>query len=416
MVGGRRFTRWLGTALALPALLGCALALPANAQGQSPAVPAPPPVAFGAEVAGDGKATRLTFTLSAHVDGTVAVLDRPDRIVVDLPEVNFQLPVEDGRRSRGLVKSVRYGLVAAGRSRVVIELAAPALPGPISHETILGGAAVNLSLEVKRADREQFAKVAAAHRKEQVAAAAPAPAADGDSRPVVVLDPGHGGIDTGAIGLNDTIEKDVVLSFANTLKAKLEATGAVRVVLTRSGDAFVSLTDRVEIARAQGAALFVSIHADTLTHTPEVRGLTVYTNSERPSDAEAARLAEAENQADALAGVESPQETEEVAGILGDLTLRETRTYSHLFAKTLVGRMAEAAKLNKNPHRSARFLVLRAPDVPSVLVELGYLSSKTDVDLLRQDAWRERAAETVSEAVTAFLAPRLAAKAETPQN
>jgi N-acetylmuramoyl-L-alanine amidase len=402
--------------LALVALMACVHGLPALAQGQAPAVPMPPPVAFGTDLSADGTSTRLTFTLSAPVPGTVAVLDRPDRIVVDLPEVNFQIPVEDGRKARGLVKSVRYGMVAPGRSRVVVELAGPALPGPLTNETILGGAAVNMSLELKRADREQFAKVAASQRKEQVTGTVSSPVMGGDDRPVVVLDPGHGGIDTGAIGLTDTIEKDVVLSFAKTLKTKLERTGQVRVVLTRADDTFVSLADRVEIARAHGAALFVSIHADTLTHGPEVRGLTVYTNSERPSDSEAARVAESENQADALAGVESHQETEDVAGILGDLTLRETRTYSHLFAKTLVGRMAEAAKLNKNPHRSARFLVLRAPDVPSVLVELGYLSSKTDVDLLRQDSWREKAAETVSSAVTAFLAPRVAAKAETPQN
>jgi N-acetylmuramoyl-L-alanine amidase len=415
MVDGRTVLTSSRRAWALAACLVAGLCLSAHAQDQ-PAPVSPPPVAFGAEVAVEGAATKLTFTMSKAVDATVAVLEKPDRIVVDLPEVNFQVPAEEGRKARGLVKSVRYGIVAPGRSRIVVELASPALPGAVTHQPILGGAAVNFGLELKRADRDQFARAATARRQEQAAAVPPAPAAEGDSRPVVVLDPGHGGIDTGAIGLNDTVEKDVVLAFANALKAKLERSGSMRVVLTRSGDAFVSLTERVEIARAHGAALFVSIHADTLTHGPEVRGLTVYTNSERPSDADAARVAESENQADLLAGAESPKDTEEIAGILGDLTLRETRTYSHLFAKTLVGRMADAAKLNKNPHRSARFLVLRAPDVPSVLVELGYLSSKTDVDLLRQDTWRDKAAETVADAVTAFLAPRLAEKSETPQN
>jgi N-acetylmuramoyl-L-alanine amidase len=142
-----------------------------------------------------------------------------------------------------------------------------------------------------------------------------------------------------------------------------------------------------------------------------VRGLTIYTNSERASDAEAARLAESENRSDQVAGLDASDDGEEVNGILGDLMRRETRTYSHLFARTLVGQITAASKLNKNPQRSARFMVLRAPDVPSVLVELGYLSSKSDVELLNAQAWREKAADSVAAAVADFIAPRPAQRA-----
>lgn len=370
------------------------------------------PVAMDLQVTGDAATTRLAFTVSGPLTPKVTVMEKPDRIVVDLPEVNFQLPADAMKRARGLTRSVRYGLIAPGRSRVVIELNQPALPGRVASEPILGGAATSFEIELRKADRDAFARVAAADRREGLAeetgAVMVAPAPAGDKRPVVVLDPGHGGIDVGATGLNDTIEKEVVLAFAQSLKSRLEAGGLVRVVMTRDGDSFVSLGDRVKIARAQEASLFVSIHADTLTASPEVRGLTVYTNSDRASDAEAARLADNENRVDQLAGVESSDDGEEISGILSELTQRETRTYSHLFAKTLVGQITAAQKLNKNPQRSARFVVLRAPDVPSVLIELGYLSSKSDVEQLRAATWREKAADSVATAITTFLSPRLA--------
>ena len=365
------------------------------------------PVAIDAQLSGDANATRLTFTTSGPVQPTIKVLERPDRLVVDLPEVNFQMPPEAGRKARGLVKSFRYGLIGPGRSRIVIELGAPALPAHVGNESTVNGAANALTFELKRADRDAFAKAAAADRP-SVAETPAVPRPTADKRPVIVLDPGHGGIDTGAIGVSHTIEKDVVLAFSRDLKGKLEKGGRYRVVITRDDDSFISLRDRVRIAQGNAASLFVSIHADTVRASPEVRGLTVYTNADRASDAEAAQLAESENKADSLAGVESEGSAEEVAGILGELTRRETRTYSHLFARTLVGKMTAAAKLNKNPHRSAGFWVLRAPDVPSVLIELGYLSSKTDVELLTADSWRDKATDSISAAIAAFLAPRMA--------
>jgi N-acetylmuramoyl-L-alanine amidase len=367
------------------------------------------PVAFDAQVAVEGAATKLSFTLSEPVTPKVTVLQGPDRIVLDLPEVNFQLPAEAGRKPQGLVRSYRYGLFAHGRSRVVIDLAGPSLPGAIATEPVLNGVAHALTIELRKADRDAFARAAAASLREtdEGRAVVQAPPA-GDGRPVVVIDPGHGGIDSGAIGVNNAVEKDVVFTFARELREKLERSGQVRVVMTRENDSFVSLPDRVRIAQAQQASLFVSVHADTLSVSPEVRGLTVYTNADKASDAEAARLADTENRADMLAGVDASEDPEEVAGILSDLTRRETRTYSHLFARTLVGQMSAASKLNKNPTRSAGFRVLKAPDVPSVLIELGYLSSKTDVENLTAPGWRDKATDSVAVAITNFLAPKLA--------
>jgi N-acetylmuramoyl-L-alanine amidase len=366
------------------------------------------PVAIDAQISADAQVTRLTFTLSEPMTPEVTALQGPDRLVLDLPEVNFQLPPDAGRKPQGLVKSYRYGLFAHGRSRVVIDLAAPALPAKVTTQPLLGGVAHTLTLELRKADREAFQRAVGSAREKAEAAPERTAAPAGDNRPVVVIDPGHGGLDSGAIGVGNTIEKDVVFAFATELRHKLEKTGQVRVVMTRETDTFVSLPDRVRIAQANEASLLVSVHADTLTVSPEVRGLTVYTNSDKASDAEAARLADTENRVDMLAGVDTAESPEEVAGILSDLTRRETRTYSHLFARTLVGQMTNASKLNKNPTRAAGFRVLKAPDVPSVLIELGYLSSKGDVENLTAPGWRDKASDSVATAITSFLAPKLA--------
>ena len=180
----------------------------------------------------------------------------------------------------------------------------------------------------------------------------------------IVLDPGHGGIDSGAIGPGGAVEKTIVFEFTRELAKKLEATGRYHVLLTRDGDEFVSLADRVKIARDANAALLISIHADTLQAAADVSGATVYTVADRASDAEAARIAERENAADKAAGVEQKQEAEGVADILFDLKRRETRAYAHIFSRGVVEEWRGAARLNRNPERSAGFMVLKAPDFP----------------------------------------------------
>jgi len=404
--------------------LACALALvgPVTAQpkpmpGSAPAVASSlkPPVATDGEIRFGPDKTVLSVMLARKIPLKLAVMTRPDRVIVDLPEVNFQLAPDFGRKPSGLIRSARFGLFAPGRSRIVIELAGPALPKAVVSE-VLGGAAFNLDLTLEPTSAEAFQRTVQASVPLEEAKKADLPIIpQGDGRPVIVLDPGHGGIDNGATGFGQSLEKDVVLGFARELKAKLEETGKYRVVMTRDRDVFVSLGDRVKLAQKLGAALFISIHADTLSAAPSVRGFTVYTGSEKASDAEAARLAEAENLSDQIAGVDNEEESDEIAGILGDLTLRETRSYSHLFARTLVGQMSGGTKANKNPHRSARFRVLRAPDVPSVLLELGYLSSKADAEMMKDPAWRDQTASTIVASVNNFMAPRMAVGSTPPK-
>jgi N-acetylmuramoyl-L-alanine amidase len=231
------------------------------------------------------------------------------------------------------------------------------------------------------------------------------PAPNASNKPVIVLDPGHGGVDLGASSAHGDIEKNIVLDFATTLAARLESKGRYKVVLTRGSDVFVPLPERVQIARDANAALFVSIHADTLNEA-HVQGATVYTVSERASDSEAARLADKENQSDAAAGVVGSEDVAEVQDILQDLTRRETKAFSHVFSRTLVALWKNAGHLNKNPQRSAGFRVLKALDVPSVLLELGYLSNEKDLANLVSPEWREKAAGTLAASIDSFFAQR----------
>ncbi|MBF9197754.1 N-acetylmuramoyl-L-alanine amidase [Microvirga terrestris] len=400
------FIRLIGACLV--AIILAAGAGPAWALGGG-AKPATPIVAAAAAVETDGAKTRFKVTLSKPVTAEVSLMERPDRLIIDLPEVAFHLPAEAGRSKEGLIASYRYGLFATGRSRVVMELTQPAVVSGMTTAPDPTGAATILTIELSRVDREEFRKSAAGSAPPAKDTPAPVAQAAKDARPVIMIDPGHGGIDPGAAASSGSVaEKDLVLSFGQRLKKKLEESGRYKVLLTRDQDVFVSLGDRVRAARAVQADLFISIHADSISGGQDVRGLTIYTGSERASDADSARLADRENKADAVAGVDSGDMPDDVSDILMDLTLRETRGFSHGFASRLVGEFDSVARLNKNPHRQARFQVLRAHDVPSVLVELGYLSSQKDLDLLMSDEWRAKMVSAMSNAVDRFFATRLA--------
>ncbi|HEX2555365.1 MAG TPA: N-acetylmuramoyl-L-alanine amidase [Microvirga sp.] len=405
----RRLAALAGLLAALAAAPAVAIGPPRKAEKADALRPeAAPAIAAAVDLAVEAGRTRFTVTLSKPVTARAFPMERPDRIVLDLPEVTFHLPAEAGRAREGLVASFRYGLFAPGRSRVVIDLTQPAQVARLEVVPNPRDGSAQLVVEIARTDRETFRKAAAeaaAQAREASAAAIPGPASD--PRPVIVLDPGHGGIDPGAAAAG-MFEKDIVFSFAEILKRRLEAGGRYRVVLTRDHDVFVPLGDRVRIARAARADLFISIHADSISGGQDVRGLTVYTGSERASDADSARLADRENRADAAAGADAAEGPDEVLDILQDLTLRETRAFSHGFATRLVGELDAVARLNKNPYRQAGFRVLRAHDVPSVLVELGYLTSRKDFDLIMSDEWRERAAAAMTTAVDRFFATRFA--------
>jgi N-acetylmuramoyl-L-alanine amidase len=366
------------------------------------------PVATAARLGGDESQTRFIMDFTRKIDVRAFTLADPYRVVIDIPEVAFQLPAKTGESGRGLIKAFRFGLVMQGGSRIVFDLTKPAKVEKAFVVDAADGAPARLVLDLVATDRESFLRRSAA---EAAAARAGMPRASGgtaksgDPRPLVVLDPGHGGIDTGTKGPQGEEEKDIVLDFAQRLRQRIERTAKYRVLMTRSDDTFVPLADRVRIARDAGAALFVSIHADSLPHGEgDARGASIYTLSETATDSEAARLAEKENRADVIAGVDLKSEPDDVAGILIDLAERETKSYSVQFAHKLAGEMKTATRLHKTPLKSAGFRVLRAPDVPSVLVELGYVSNRDDLQSLLSDSWRNHTADAMAQAIDAYLA------------
>jgi len=364
-----------------------------------------PAVAIGAETSAVPEGTRLTVVLSRPVEARAFVMERPDRAIVDLPEVNFQLPPEAGRKRDGLVASYRYGLFAPGRSRIVIDLAQAATVARVATTTRPRDGATLLTIDLARSDREAFRR--AAQPAAPARAEGPATRDPVDSRPLVIVDAGHGGIDPGAIAGNGVYEKDIVFGVAQGLVQRLEAGGRIRVQMTRDRDVFVPLAERVRIARDARADLFVSIHADSISAAPQVRGATIYTGSEKATDAESARLADRENKADAAAGADQGDGPGDVATILQELTLRETRGFSARFAQGLLTNLSGVMEMSVKPHREAGFRVLRSPDVPSVLVELGYLSSKRDLDLLLSDEWRAKVTAQMAGAIERFFAGRV---------
>ena len=383
------------------------------------------PVASDARLAGDGKRTRFVLDLDKSIQFRAFALADPYRVVVDIPQVSFQLPPEAGITGRGLVKAFRYGLVMPGGSRIVFDLTGPARIAKSYVLDAANGQPTRLVLELEEVDRTNFVQSLAVESRPQLrpaiadaadpivamkAAGEPRPADAVDLRPVVVIDPGHGGVDNGTqAGGGENNEKDLVLGFGLALRDRIEKSGKYRVVMTREDDTFVPLADRVRIARNQSAALFVSIHADALPRGEgDAQGATIYTLSDRASDSEAERLAEAENKADAIGGVNLTEEPTEVADILIDLARRETRTFSNRFARLLMGEMKTTARMHKHPLKSAGFKVLKAPDVPSVLVELGYVSNKEDLEHLLSESWRARIVGSMGQAIDAFFAKRLA--------
>jgi N-acetylmuramoyl-L-alanine amidase len=396
------------------ALLGVFFAATAWAAGSPAAAPAADsfPVATDMRLGGDATQTRFIMDLDRKIDVHVFTLADPYRVVLDIPQVIFQLPPHAGDSGRGLIKEFRFGLVMPGGSRMVFDLARPARVDKAFVVDAAAGSPARFVLDLVATDRESFLRAVAQEEKiarSEAPPVTPPPAVSNDPRPLVVLDPGHGGIDTGTRAPNGECEKDIVLAFAKTLRDHLEKSGKYRVLLTRADDTFVALPDRVQIARQAGAALFISIHADFLPHKEgDAEGATVYTLSDRPSDPQAARVAAEENRADVIAGVNLKDEPDDVAGILLDLAQRETKTFSLQFAHKLVADLKSATHLNKDPVRSAGFRVLRAPDVPSVLVELGYVSNKEDLQSLNSDGWRDRTADSITAAVNEYFATHLA--------
>jgi len=369
------------------------------------------PEATDVRLGGDARQTRFVVDLTRKVDVTAFTLADPYRVVIDLPQVAFKLPPHAGEQGRGLVKAFRYGLIMQGGSRIVLDVTGPVRVEKAFTLGAVDGQPARLVLDLAATDRNSFLhniELAARPAHRAVIRNEPAAQPSTDPRPLVVIDPGHGGPDSGTKGLDGQDEKDIVLAFGLKLREALERSGKYRVSMTRKDDTFIPLTERVRIARQLKAALFISIHADSVPRSEgQAEGASVYTLSEHASDAEAGRLAETENRSDIIAGVDLSAEPDDVANILIDLAQRETKTFSMQFAQMLVGDIKPVAPLHLRPVKAAGFIVLKAPDVPSVLIELGYMSTRRDLKNLTSADWQAHTATAMAHAVDDFFAKRL---------
>lgn len=358
--------------------------------------------------------TRIVLDVDEKVGFRVVPADAGATLSIELPAVRFaadrvRLPPHSG------IAGIRHGRGADGGSRIDIALAAPRV---VQRSFVLppgGGSGYRIVIDL--AESEGKATAASVDDGSAVALAAailapppaahlplplPKPGAPG-APPLVVIDPGHGGHDSGAIGVSGRFEKDLVLAYAKELKRVLESSGRYRAVLTRTDDRFLRLRERTDIARHKEADLFISLHADSIG-TVSLRGGSVYTLSETASDAEAAALAERENKADVLTGLDLNAANADVSTILIDLAQRDTMNQSKQFAQSVVRTLGPISRLLSRSHRSAGFAVLKSPDVPAVLLELGYLSNPEEEKELWTAAHRKAVCAALLEAVDRFFA------------
>ncbi len=351
-----------------------------------------------------GDLTRFVIDLDGPADFRTFTLDDPARIVVDLSQVSRGMFDRERGIDTGLVVRARFGTPTVDVTRVVLDLVEP---GVVRDTLVLepeGDYGHRIVLDIA-----------------PLVSVAPLPSDsavedDGFLRPgvkpppplpIIVLDPGHGGPDPGAVGASGAHEKDIVLAAARELKAMLEETGRYHVVMTREGDWILRLADRVLFARAAGADLFISLHADSIDN-PDVRGMGVYTLSETASDKEAAALARNENRSDLIEGVDfvSIDYDPVTTNILIDLAQRETKNASSEFAGILASELTRVTELRRNVHRFAGFRVLKAPDIPSVLIEMGFLSNPFEERLMMDRSWRRTFLAGVVRAIDTFMSSR----------
>ena len=388
-----------------PAVLLAALWLAGSMGGAGGALARTVLLDASAEQAGE-RGARLQLRLSDETGYRVQSLNAPYRLVIDLPPVDWlSLPAHFERVAERLdgVTSVRYGWFQPGTYRIVLDLAGPAALTEVSIAPDRNAHALTVAWQ--RADTYRFQRFG---NYAGIPVPKPPPAAARpQAKPLVVIDAGHGGVDPGAIGVNGTKEKDIALHAAKTVAAKLEGTGRYRVLLTRDGDRFLKLRERVAIARRARADLFLSLHANTAA-SPDAAGLSVYSLSEKASDVIAAALARKENKADIIAGVDLAAETDLAIPMLVGLARRETMNRSITFANGLLKASAGRVPILQRAHRQAGFAVLKAPDVPSVLIELGFLSNADEEALLNSPLHLSQVSHSIVAAVDGFFAGRSA--------
>jgi N-acetylmuramoyl-L-alanine amidase len=374
--------------------------------------------------------TRVVISLTERSDYRVFTLADPYRVVIDMSEVDWKVPSGTKLQGQGLVAGMRYGLFKAGTSRVVLDLMEPSEVARAEFVPPDKGEPLRLLIDLRPVADTQFRAQLKTSTVAYSAIAAIAPVtkpartssgagsgtgalgAGGSAakqpteepkrgKPLIVIDPGHGGIDPGAVGATIN-EKQLTLAVAKALKKELEDTGNFRVLLTRSRDVYIPLRERFGLAREKGADLFISLHADS-HNNPLTRGASVYTLSEKASDAESEALAAKENKSDIIAGVDLSKQSNVVSNILIDLAQRDTKNMSTRFASLLVRELKDQTMLLGNTHRFAGFAVLKAPDVPSVLIEMGYISSSKDEALLSSSGHQKKLARAVRQAVENYF-------------
>ena len=382
--------------------------------------------------------TRVVISLSQRSDFRVFTLADPYRVVIDMSEVEWKVPSGTKLQGQGLVAGMRYGLFKAGTSRVVLDLMEPSEVARAEFVPAGNGEPLRLLVDLRPIPDTQFraqlknssvsysaiAAIAPATKPAKTAARTGGTGSTGSGtgaatgalggsaakqpieelkrgKPLIVIDPGHGGIDPGAVG-SSINEKQLTLAVAKALKKELEDTGKFRVLLTRSRDVYIPLRERFGLAREKGADLFISLHADS-HNNPLTRGASVYTLSEKASDAESEALAAKENKSDIIAGVDLSKQSNVVSNILIDLAQRDTKNMSTRFASLLVRELKDQTMLLGNTHRFAGFAVLKAPDVPSVLIEMGYISSSKDEALLSSSGHQKKLARAVRQAVENYF-------------
>lgn len=377
-------------------------------------------VRFGAH----GEQTRMVLDMDEIADFRVFTLSSPYRIVIDLPAFTWNAGTIEKPASPNIT-AVRHGLLKPGISRIVFDVdhpvnihAAFTLPAQSgkAHRLVLDLGPSSEALFERNKDKI-FGMLPDDHTLQPSAAAqAPPPYREVSLggmtppkpqsvivKPLIVIDPGHGGVDPGAIGANGVHERAVTLALGKELRKQLLETGRYRVEMTRDTDVFIKLADRVKFARKYNADLFVSIHADSLENG-KVSGASIYTLSEKASDAQTAKLAARENRADLVAGIDLSVEDKEVANILLDLAMRDTMNQSKFFANTLAGTFkSHSLKTLDTPHRSAGFAVLKAPDIPSVLIETGFMSNRKEADLLNNPAHRRKLAKAILSGIDTYF-------------
>jgi N-acetylmuramoyl-L-alanine amidase len=360
---------------------------------------------IGVRTGEQAEATRFVMDLSAEVDFKVFLLDRPYRVVVDFPLLEWQVPGTPTVQ-RGLIDGVRFGLFDRVTSRLVLDVNKPV---EVRRTFVLppsGSSPYRFVIDLAEVAADKFKRVAAVPAQPTGLISLVKPAAPAETKSeglrVVILDPGHGGIDPGTIGRRGAFEKTLTLAIAKETRRALEATGRYRVFLTREEDVFVRLKARVAFARQQDADLFISLHADSLSDRT-VRGASVYTLSEKASDREADALAQRENKEDLIEDDDLDEYEEDTVAILIDYASRKTLNLSARFASIVLPELERAGKTLRKGHRFAGFAVLKAHDVPSVLIELGYLSNPTDERQLTTPDFQKLIGRSIQRAVDSYF-------------